>query len=253
MFSSPMTWRTRASGLSTKTFAKGQQKCAACSETCKEGIKCSNAVAGVKTVFCWGCWAGDDQYNCKTCGCDVDDSLVVYCEGCGIPEHAGCSCDASVVHQDDWLCCFCTPEASNNAPKVISAEMEAILSLQEFVRQNSIGKLQDDLVLANKNNTSLAKTIRKRDSAIQALISDTKIQSSVIKKHETKLLDLFEKNKQLRYNNTRMRLQNSELTETLSKTIKKRKRDVDTTNTETLNAIGQLNEVVKRMRFLVKK
>ena len=135
----------------------------------------------------------------------------------------------------------------------MSAEMEAILSLQELVRQNNIGKLQNELEESNKNNATMTITLKKRDSAIQTLISDTKIQSSVIKKHETKLLDLFEKNKQLRFKNTRLQLHNTEMAETLSTNIKKRKRDTDTTNTETLKVIKNLNDIAKRMRFLLKK
>lgn len=253
MISSPQTWRIRGSSLTTKTFSNDTRNCSACEQECKEGVGCINKVSNVQTAFCWSCWAGDDKYNCKTCGCDVDDSLVVYCEGCGIPEHAGCTCNASVIKQDNWMCCFCTskPTKLKNGGEM-SEEMKAILTLQKLVRQNNIEKLQKELKETNKKNVDMQITLKRRDSAIQALISDTQTQSTVIKRHEKKLLELFEKNKQLSYKYSRLQLHNKEMEQTLCHAIKKRKREVDISNTATLSAISQLSQVIKRMRTQVK-
>ena len=239
MFNQPTSWRTRASAFTTKTFSNDSKKCGACRETIVEGIGCSNSVAGVNTYFCWACWAGEDSYSCSTCGCEVPDNHVVFCECCGGIEHAGCTCDMSVIHDDNWHCSFCKTKTS-----ITNAEMEAVVSLHQVQHTIKNNKLLDELNTCQKECSEMK-------AKIVTLTTNQKNITKAKKKLETKALELFNKNKNLRYKSVEFQARHVEMAETISKMLKKRKRESNTTLMLASQTLNALEEASKRMRYLV--
>ena len=248
MFNRPTSWRTRASAFTTKTFSNDSKKCGACRETIVEGIGCSNAVAGIHTAFCWKCWAGEDSYSCSTCACEVPDNHVVFCEGCGGIEHAGCTCDMSVIHEDNWHCSFCNTKTS-----ISTAEMEAAVSLHQATHTININNLRNELDISQKERLKMDELYKDNKGKVLALVSDNKTLSKAKKILETKTLELFQKNKQWRHKAADLQIQHTEMAETLSKALKKRKRDANTACLVVSQTLHALEEASKRMRTLVNK
>lgn len=166
----PSTWRTPGSALHTKLVAKASLKCGACKQTGENAfVCCANDITGLCVDFCFDCWA-DAPYYCRTCRKTPSNVHVVICDGCGVFEHAGCTCDASVVDQDTWFCHNCTRGDCDDLKVRLdlmtdrAKEMEACWSLEKLQQQRlqqNIANMRENVRQA-RETSKLATDAQKR-------------------------------------------------------------------------------------------
>lgn len=167
----PSTWRTPGSALHTKLLPNASLKCGACKETSENAfVCCHNDISGLTIDFCFDCWA-DATYYCRTCRKTPSNAHVVICDGCGVFEHAGCTCDASVVDQDTWFCRNCTRGDCDDLKVRLdlmtdrAKEMEACWSLEKLQQQ----RLQQDVANMRENVRQARETAKLATDAQKRL------------------------------------------------------------------------------------
>ena len=330
MFSLPASWRRRSNSLRTTVLSELFIPCGACSKTVDEGIECVNAVGGIRTAFCWKCWSNTDLHDCCACNSKVDDKHVVICDGCGVFEHVGCTCDEAVLEEAAWYCTYCVSKQTQTTVTDRVSELESELILKGLKGESAVnqlegqkqaalhqlsvqkeamdGKLQkatDNYVLSQYRCKSAVSKVASRDATIVKLKLKNTFWQNLQQKANQKTLDIFDKKKELQELhrvrvdqmsaegrcqdvtigklksvvrelqhqrnlarqqslnisernkglcrvNVGLRAEHREISQTLSRVMNKRKRDVKVTGSTAMQALAQLEETAKKMRFLIK-
>lgn len=344
MFSLPASWRRRSNSLRTTFKTELFIPCGACSKTVGEGIECVNAISGIRTAFCWKCWSNTDPHNCGACNSQVEDKHVVICDGCGIFEHVGCTCDTAARNEEAWYCTYCVSKQTQTTVTDRVSELEKVvilngsngesvvnqlegqkqaalhqLTVQKKAMEEKLQKAADNCVLSQHRCKKAVSKISSRDATIvklklkntlwqnlhqeatqKTLEANQKTLNIFDKKKELQELhrvlvdqmsdrnhcqdatigkqdvtigklkvvvrelqrqrnvarqqtsDISDKNKGLYRVNVGLRAEHREISQTLSKVMNKRKRDVKVTGGMAMQALAQLEETAKKMRFLIK-